>query len=115
MYSFMCVYGGWIDQPIDVYLYVGVGDWIDRPFHQMMRHHRPTPSGPPHRHLQIKNLIPLNPTPTHVGKNKQVNKLGPETLLESDVVPHTLHWPNTTTIHTHGLHMDPGGIVGGFV
>lgn len=40
-----------------------------------------------------------------------MNKLGPETLLEEEVAEHTLHWPNTTTIHTHGLHVDPGGIV----
>jgi len=31
------------------------------------------------------------------------------------VVPQTLHWPNTTTIHTHGLHIDPSGIVSGFL
>lgn len=42
---------------------------------------------------------------------KQVNRLGPETLQAAEVVPHTLHWPNTTTIHTHGLHMDPTGKV----
>ena len=26
-------------------------------------------------------------------------------------MPDTLHWPNTSTIHTHGLHIDPSGIV----
>ncbi|GAB5036201.1 multicopper oxidase [Nannochloropsis oceanica] len=40
----------------------------------------------------------------------QVNGLGAESLEEDKVVPQTLHWPNTTTIHTHGLHIDPSGI-----
>ena len=40
-----------------------------------------------------------------------MNGLGAESLGEDEVVPQTLHWPNTTTIHTHGLHIDPSGIV----
>lgn len=38
----------------------------------------------------------------------QVNKLGPEHSLK--FVEHTFHLPNTTTIHTHGLHVSPSGI-----
>ncbi|EWM27798.1 multicopper oxidase [Nannochloropsis gaditana] len=43
----------------------------------------------------------------------QINGLAPEQLKRSQVVPQTLHWPNTTTIHTHGLHIDPSGIARG--
>jgi hypothetical protein len=38
----------------------------------------------------------------------QVNRLGPN--FDLPFVEHGYQLPNTTTIHTHGLHMDPGGI-----
>lgn len=37
-----------------------------------------------------------------------MNRLGPEHSLK--FVEHTFHLPNTTTIHTHGLHVSPSGI-----
>ena len=37
-----------------------------------------------------------------------VNRLGPNTRLEDDApMPNTLRNPNTTNLHTHGMHMDP--------
>lgn len=38
----------------------------------------------------------------------KVNRLGPEHSLS--FVEHTYHLPNTTTLHTHGLHVSPSGI-----
>jgi FtsP/CotA-like multicopper oxidase with cupredoxin domain len=32
------------------------------------------------------------------------NRLGPETGAEQH---NAMHWPNTTNVHTHGLHVDP--------
>jgi hypothetical protein len=38
-----------------------------------------------------------------------VNRLGPE-ARGLPLYEHALHLPNTTTIHTHGLHVSPAGV-----
>jgi FtsP/CotA-like multicopper oxidase with cupredoxin domain len=36
-----------------------------------------------------------------------VNQLGPEAVVETMAMMNTIHSPNTTNMHTHGLHINP--------